>query len=259
MTEFNYGQGRVESLMAELGQEAQRRESYSGQISAELRAIAEQAVARYRRIVDTEHDNAVQMINEVIQPWFTQLVQTDTIDSLSRSQRHVGSPVRFSEAIIHYWPRKALQRLDGDDSLTYSELAAHILSFHGTHDISKWVKWYADSDEVWYAGIQLEHSWRGSTGVKIWRQPTIGAGFAFAHQAHKYDIHLDVHNIQGSIAAISPEVWVAFGQQIASGQVWDTIAASLQPQRTAVISRSEYEQRTYADRQKYLQDRQWYD
>lgn len=253
----------LENLKQDLLKEKDKQQ----QLSVWVRKNMEKRESVARKFVDNYHNEvkvllpqAQETISGVIQPWFEELVSSGTYSEILDWSTAHEQTVSLSNTLLYYWPENALKELaeSDEEKLSYARFA---LKHSTDKKIEQDFKSDFDWDQVWYAGFELFTNKRNKNdGVKIWRQPTIGMGFGFAMMRGRYDIFVDPNNIAASLKKISPEVWIKFGEQIESGEVWKTIKNSLKPKSTILETEdgNTFRERMRVVADKYLKERVWH-
>lgn len=254
--------GRLRRVLIKDQKGQQRKEDQAEVVRQELEKIARLAVAKYHREVEMALPETQRIVGQVIQPWFLELASSGIYGDLLNWSRSHKNNIRLSDAITYYWPEDALKALTEVNSRPYLESAKFVVERYTGSALQRGIQTHADSDEVWYAGFELGHSrLERSEGVRIWRQPVVGAGFGFAMASNSYRIPIDIKSVAASLSLISPEVWIEFGQQIEGGKVWEVINQSMKPQKVKISTPEETQRHREADKkiaEEYLRNRQWY-
>lgn len=232
-----------QNLARDRCQEEQKDTQVEG-IRVQLERIARESVAKYQKEIEVTRPEAQKVINQVVQPWFTDLISSGTYAELLGWCRSHEKNIRLSDAIIYYWPEDALGVVAMGGNRLYEDTAKFIVEDYKRQDRQRGIQMHADGDEVWYAGFDLYgYRWDKSEGVRIWRQPVVGMGFGFAMMARSYDISVDIQDVAASLDRISPEVWIKFGQQVEGGKVWEMISRSMKPREIRVSTAGETQRR----------------
>ncbi|MFH0936928.1 MAG: hypothetical protein V1808_01390 [Candidatus Daviesbacteria bacterium] len=199
-------------------------------IRKQLEKIARESVEKYHREVELIQPEAQKAIDQVIQPWFSDLISSGVYEELLRWCRTHKEEINLSEKISYYWPEDALKPIAKNEKKLYLDTAKFVAEHYKDQDLERGIQRHTDGDELWYSGFKIYHSgWNKSEGIRIWRQPIVGMGFGFAMIARTYDILINPDNIFVSLKEISPAVWIKFSQQIESGKIWEIINGSLSP------------------------------
>ncbi len=250
-----------QNLVENKGQQEQKSSRVEG-VRRELVRIANETKAKYKREEEAMRPDAEVAVKEIIQPWFSDLIASGTYEDLLRWSRFNEYNVYLSETILYYWPNRALKEIASGDSKLYKDKAEFVVERYKGSDIKKGIQSHADRDNVWHAGFKMGRGrWRDNTdGLRIWRWPVVGGGFAFSQSAIYYEIPVNEHSVAFFLDRISPEVWVEFGKQIESGKAWDAIERSMKPKKRAsareATERDVEEEKRVA--QEYLRNRQWH-
>lgn len=253
---------RLKQSLARDQRQQERRDTQVEGIRVQLERIARESVAKYQQEVEATRPEAQTAINQVIQPWFTDLISSGTYAELLRWCRSHEDDIRLSDTGMYYWPEDALKAVAKGGNRLYADTARFVAEHYKGQDIQRGIQVHADGDEVWYTDFDLySHRWDKSEGIRIWRQPVVGMGFGFAMIARSYDIPVDTQSVAASLDRISPEVWIKFGQQVESGKVWEIIDRSMKPRRIRVSTPEETQRHREDDRRRaeeYLRNRQWH-
>lgn len=244
----------------------QHQQDYKGtqveSVRVQLEKIARESIAKYHREVETTRPEALIAINQVIQPWLIDLISSGTYAELLGWCRSHENGIRLSDTTMYYWPEDALKSVAKDGNRLYSDTARFVVEQYKGQNIQRGIQVHADGDEVWYSGFELESSkWEKSEGVRIWREPMVGMGFGFAMISRSYGIPVDAQNVVASLDRISPEVWIKFGQQVETGDIWEIISRSMKPRKIRVSSPEETQRHREDARRRageYIRSRQWH-
>lgn len=258
MTEKDEGFKRLRQSLAHDQEQQVGKSGQIEEVRVQLAQIAQKAITRYRRAVEVERPQAEATVGQTIQPWFLELKGSGSYADLLKWSKSHGRSINLSDAITYYWPEDALEPKRAS---SYRDKAKFVVEQYRGSKLPQGIETHADSDEVWYAGFELEVSNRGaSEEIKIWRQPVVGMGFGFAMVSGSYAIPMDAENVAASFDRIAPEVWIKFGQQIESGRVWKNIEQSMKPAVTRIASVTETQRRREEDwevARQYLKNRKW--
>jgi hypothetical protein len=231
-------------------------------VRVQLERVARESVSKYSREVEATLPEAQRVIDQIIQPWFLDLLSAGTYAELLEWCKSHNESIRFSDTTIYYWPKRALRELEEKRTRPYLGTAQFVVERYSPREIQKGIGIHSDGGEAWYAGFDLKNSrWGDKNGVHIWRQPLVGMGFGYAMMASLYNVPVDVENISSARDDISPEVWINFGQQIESGKVWEAINQSMKPRRVVTATREETKRYREEDAKRaaeYLRTRSWY-
>ena len=238
----------------------QQRDAQIEEVRVELQRIALETAQKYQREVEALEPEGQRVMNEVIVPWFNNLVSSGTYDNLMEWERANEGHISLSGTILYYWPRSALGgTAQGADA--YQSTAKFIID-HSYHSLEEAIRLHANSDEVWCAYFYLKNSpWNSkSRGVILDHDPTVGMGFASAMSRQFRRISTDPSSISRIYSAISPEVWIDFGKQIQNGDVWENIENSMKPRTRThqVSSGTDLKERLKTVSGQYLQSKTWH-
>jgi hypothetical protein len=244
---------RIRQNLARDRREDRQKLSQVEEVRLQLEAIAKQTAAKYQREVEATRPEAEEAVNQIIQPWFSELISSGTYAELARWSRS-RRDVHLSDSIIHYWPKKALWEDGRVAGKKPYQFTAEFVVEHNQQDIQRGIQLQPSGDEVWYAGFKLA----GRNSATIWREPVGGGGYGFSHE--RYAIHLNAQEINSSFDDISPEVWLEFGKQIENGQALGSIERSMRPRREKeeTIDGATYRESGRRIVENYLRNRRWH-